>query len=66
MTERAGFKRPLDERTRGWFEWTDRTLAYELGLPYPLSNEHLSRYAHQWGALLAWRVQLSQGYEVKA
>lgn len=53
---------PLNEETSGWFEWTDRTLAYELGLPYPLSNAHLSRYAHQWGALLAWRVQLSDRY----
>ena len=53
-----------DERTRGWFEWTDRTLAGDLGLPYPLSDDDLSRYAHQWGALLAYRVQLSQQHEV--
>ena len=65
MTERVGFKKPLDPLMRGWFEWTDRTLAQELGLAYPLSNDDLARYAYQWGALLAWRVQLSQGYEVK-
>jgi hypothetical protein len=62
----VGFKKSLDPATRGWFEWTDRTLAEELGLAYPLSDGDLARYAYQWGALLAWRVQLSQGYEVKA
>lgn len=58
--------RALDERTRGWFEWADRALAGDLGLPLPLSDEHLSRYAYQWGALLAYRVQLSQQHEVAA
>lgn len=56
------YRKGLDERTLGWFEWTDRTLAEELGLPLPLSEADLARYAHQWGALLGWRVQLSDRY----
>lgn len=63
---RRGFQQPLEEPTNGWFEWTDRQLAYELGLRYPLSNADLARYARQWGALLAWRVSLSEDYRVEA